>query len=470
MKQGVVAAGAFLLLSLVALPGRGETPSRAAQPVRRAPRQAVYDIPGHLSARLRGEQVPIAFVGDVKKLEVLLEPRDADSGQPTIRAMTDQHCNFTLRKVPPGEYLFRVRVPGPALDEDNAELYRCSISVKPNKPPAAILPQLPFLSFALLGPGGDLAKADGLSVAITRVGGKLDLGPLHMQFTKGPPAALPAQLQANGLRPVMLRISGKGDNTQWGWSWRVIDGETALIPVVEEDAPVKYYLRATLPNGRGSTYKFSGNRNKTPDLADIWVQPSATLAGAVRLEGVTAPLQVVSIAVAVLEPEDLEPIYETTTQPRADGTFSLGNLPGGLVRLTATVTGRVGEQANVDCRGRQCFFLRDGEKRADAQIAVRAAGPAELTPGEIEVTVLDSQTRKPLDGARVELIPEGDEESEFSSDTNLDGRFTFDSVRARPYFLRVTDPTRQDHVTEVKVSPEEIRRGVRKTVTPLPRA
>jgi hypothetical protein len=212
--------------------------------------------------------------------------------------------------------------------------------------------------------------------------------------------------------------------------------------------------------------RFSAARDKSPAEVDCPMRPFSVIAGRVKLDGLEADLRGASLSLSVLDPEDdgadVRALQFASAQVAPDGSFKFAEVTAGLVQIAAEVVGKNGKQENVRGVTREWITLEEGQSRTDLPLRLAPRTFEDPAPGDIFVTVVEGAERTPVGRIKVELLPAGGKRGA-TVITSRDGRCSFMLRRPRSYVLRVTDLVDgKPMITELPVTEEEVRRGVRK--------
>jgi hypothetical protein len=452
------------LLAVVALLG--------AQPARaEAPAVERVTLRGNVIAMLRGEPTRFRFVetpGDLdatRYFEVTLTDPDEVEDAVIARARTEPDGSFTLRSVPVGNYVAQVRIPTIAPSLDHAILYRGRLEVKPGSPRQDVQLPVSFLYLRMQDAGGQPFAWTTLRLGIVRTGGELDQRWGQVVFSRGGLDGAGAVPERAGEGTILVRLQKGG----FSFSWSSKEMGAVIFPVVEEDLPVRYRMVFSVPGVGYKIHRFSAARGKAPVELDCPLQPFSVLSGKVKLDGLTADVHGTSLTLTVLDPEDDSPesrsLQFASTNVKPDGSFKFPEVIAGLAEISAEIVGK--NERNDLARGvaREWMPLKERENLTQLSLTVTPRTFDEPAPGDIYVTVVEGPQRAPVGRMKVELLAAGSEKGT-TSVTSRDGRCSFMMRRPRAYILRVTDlQDGKPVVTEVPVTEEEVRRGVRKTIT-----
>lgn len=453
------------LCAVLAAPVLSATPNRSAK----------VTLRGQVRANILGESSPLSVEGDQRALVLTLDPIAAN-GMPDVRrrrqVATDTDSKFLLRNVDPGLYQVRVRVSGVPVREDTWEIYRGRVEVKPDSPNQTLEIRSNWLAMRIRGSEGQPFQGNVLRFNVQRLGGKLKQrwGSLTFQITRNQPAKPGGAVEEGGGIQISIDERELGQYLNVGYGWSGKEPGVIYFPIVEEDEAVKYLITLTVPGAGCAPRQFTVNRGTAPNELEFRLQPFNVVSGTVKIEGVNAQGRNARIAATVLDPEVMEVIHRSYANPKPDGTFSILDLPPGLVKLRVEVFGRTPEGKDAQAVGVTWFTMKDRERKEDVALVVAPVQPEKVPPGDVYLT-LTSEGGGPVTDAEVQVIPEGETESIGSYySTGYSGDINLESLRPDNYKLRVfrssTDANdKPKAVLEVALTEKEVREGLRRTIT-----
>ncbi|MGV3719871.1 MAG: carboxypeptidase-like regulatory domain-containing protein [Actinomycetota bacterium] len=425
-------------------------------------------VRGSVVALLRGEDARFRFMeapGDLdstRYFEVTFTDPDEVEPEPVARVRTDPDGGFTARSLPVGSYIVQVRIPTVAEGQDHGILYRGRVELKADEAKQELRLPVRFLYIRVQDADGKPFAWTTLRLGIHRTGGELDQRWGQVVFSRGGlegPGGMP---QPAGEGKIMVRLQKGG----FSFSWSSKEVGAVIFPVVEEDQSVRYRMTLSVPGMGYKIQRFSAARDKSPAEVDCPMRPFSVIAGRVKLDGLEADLRGASLSLSVLDPEDdgadVRALQFASAQVAPDGSFRFPEVTAGLVQIAAEVVGKNGKQENVRGVTREWITLEEGQSRTDLPLRLAPRTFEDPAPGDIFVTVVEGAERTPVGRIKVELIPAGGKRGA-AVVTSRDGRCSFILRRPRSYILRVTDLVDgKPVVSELPVSEEEVRRGVRK--------
>lgn len=426
---------------------------------------------GSVMAMLRGEPAQFRFVetpGDLdasRYFEVTLTDPDEVDPAPVARAKTEPDGSFTLRSVPAGTYIAQVRIPTVAPTLDHGILYRGRLVVKPDASRQEVKLPVSFLYLRVQDAAGQPFAWNTLRLGIVRAGGELDQRWGQVVFSRGGLQGAGGMPERAGDGTILVRLQKGG----FSFSWSSKDMGAVIFPVVEEDLPVRYRMVFSVPGTGYKVHRFSAARGKAPTELECPLRPFSVIAGRVKLDGLAADVRGTSLSLTVLDPEDDSidgrSLQFASTNVAADGTFKFTEVTAGLAQIAAEVIGKNQKQDLARGVAREWVTLNEGENKTDLPLSLTPRAFDEPAPGDIYVTVVEGPQRAPVGRIKVELLSERAKQGA-TSVTSRDGRCSFMLQRPRAYTLRISDlQDGKPVVTEVPVSADEVRRGVRKVIT-----
>lgn len=429
-------------------------------------------VRGSVIALLRGEDAQFRFLdapGDLdstRYFEITFTDPDSVETDPVARVRTDPDGGFTARSLPVGVYLVQVRIPTVAEGQDHGILYRGRVELKADAPKQELRLPVRFLYIRVQDADGKPFGWTTLRLGVQRTGGELDQRWGQVVFSRGGlegPGGMP---QPAGEGKILVRLQKGG----FSFSWSSKEIGAVIFPVVEEDLDVRYRMTFSVPGMGYKIQRFSAARDKAPSEVECPMRPFSVIAGRVKLEGLEADLRGASLTMSVLDPEDdgadVRALQFASAQVAPDGSFKFTEVTAGLVQIAAEVVGRNEKRENVRGVTREWLELAEGENRMDLPLRLAARTFEEPAPGDIFVTVVEGAERTPVGRVKVELLPRGGKRGS-TVITSRDGRCSFMLRRPRSYVLRITELVDgKPVVSELPVSEDEVRRGVRK-VFPL---
>jgi hypothetical protein len=436
---------------------------------------------GQVRASILGESSPLSVEGEQRALVLTLDPI-APNGMPDLRRRrqvnTDSDSKFLLRNVDPGVYQVRVRVSGIPAREDTWEIYRGRVEVKPGLADQSVEIKSNWLAMRIRGAEGQPFQGSVLRFNVQRLGGKLKQrwGSLTFQITRNQPARPGGAVEEGGGIQIHIDERELGQYLNVGYGWSGKEPGVIYFPIVEEDEAVKYLITLTVPGAGCAPRQFTVNRGTAPSELEFRLQPFNVVSGTLKIEGVNAQGRNARIAATVLDPEAMEVIHRSFANPRPDGTFSILDLPPGLVKLRVEVFGRTPEGKDAQAVGVTWFTMKDRERKEDVALVVAPVQPEKVPPGDVYLT-LKSEGGEPVTDAEIRAIPEGETESIGSYySTGYAGDINLESLRPDNYVLRVFRSSANSNdkpkaVLEIPLTEKEVRQGLRRVITiPNPKA
>jgi hypothetical protein len=460
-----------MLCAVVAAPALSATSGHPAK----------VTLRGQVRANILGESSPLSVEGEQRALVLTLDPIAAN-GAPDARrrrqVATDSDSKFLLRNVDPGPYQVRVRVSGIPAREDTWEIYRGRVQVNPDLPDQTVEIKSNWLAMKIRGSEGQPFQGTVLRFNVQRLGGKLKQrwGSLTFQITRNQPARPGGAVEEGGGIQIHIDERELGQHLNVGYGWSGKEPGVIYFPIVEEDEAVKYLITLTVPGAGCAPRQFTVNRGTAPSELEFRLQPFNVVSGTVKIEGVNAQGRNARIAAAVLDPESLEVIHRSYANPRPDGTFSLLDLPPGLVKLRVEVFGRTPAGKDAQAVGVTWFTMKDRERKEDVSLVVAPVQPEKAPPGDVYLTLMN-EAGAPVTDAEVQVIPEGETEpigsyysTGYNGDVNVEG-LRADNYRLRIYRSAANANEKPKPVLEVLLTEKEVREGLRRTLTiPNPNA
>lgn len=367
---------ALAVVALVSAPGAfaaktSQTPrpssgSRKPKPANAAPvkKPAAAPVPkveftGQLSALIRGERVPITVLGDLRTLDVILERKSLSQGVVRLKGSSDARGAFSVKDVPHGKYLLRVRIPETPAGQDIAELYRGEVEINAERAAAQL--QTPYLVMRATENGAPL-NWDRLVVNVRREGGELKQS-WNLIFQKEPGASPTGPVEEKG--GVIIHIEKQNGQVNFGYSWSSKDKNLLMFPVVEEDVPVRYYMSLGVPKRLSGYRRFEARRGGSPAELDFPMEPFRKVAGSIALQELSAELNAARVGLTVYDPVDKVAIFSRGVTADADGSFTFEDVPAGLAWISATIDAKREKGGDVSCSTVEWATL--GVKPADGK-------------------------------------------------------------------------------------------------------